>query len=131
MLTQINVTMLRCCNYVTIGKTFIIHHLAVLVLITRVSLQIYVTTFGRFQVRTSNRRGTTFAGALNSLISIVLYCIGVGSRRVVPPDALQPKAYCTNPGLQSFLLAPSGVFTRDPSSERRNYLGEKWPMNFV
>ena len=31
----------------------------------------------------------------------VLYCIFivVGSRRLMPPDALQPKAYCTNPGL--------------------------------
>ena len=48
----------------------------------------------------------------------------------MPPDALQPKAYFTNPGLQSFLLAPPGVSTRDPSSERRNYLGEKWPVNF-
>ena len=46
------------------------------------------------------------------------------------PDATQPKAYCTNPGLQSVLLAPPGVSTRDPSSERMNYLGEKWPMNF-
>ena len=45
----------------------------------------------------------------------------------MPPDALQPKAYCTNPGLQSFLLAHPDVSTRDPSSERRNYLGEKWP----
>ena len=52
----------------------------------------------------------------------------VGSRQLMPPDALQPKAYCTNPGLQSFLLAPSDVCTRDPSSERRNYLGEKWPV---
>ena len=52
----------------------------------------------------------------------------VGSRRLMPPDALQPKAYCTNPGLQSLLLAPPGVSTRDPSSERRNYLGEKWPV---
>ena len=62
---------------------------------------------------------------------VVLYCIMVGSRRVMPPDALQPKAYCTNPGLYSFLLAPPGVSTRDPISESRNYLGEKWPMNFV
>ena len=46
----------------------------------------------------------------------------------MPPDALQPKAYCTNAGLQSFLLAPPGVSTRDPSSERRNYLGEKSPV---
>ena len=30
---------------------------------------------------------------------IVLYCIVVGSRRLMPPHALQPKAYCTNPGL--------------------------------
>ena len=28
-----------------------------------------------------------------------LYCIVVGSRRLMPPDALQQKAYCTNPGL--------------------------------
>ena len=26
-------------------------------------------------------------------------CIAVGSRRLIHPDALQPKAYCTNPGL--------------------------------
>ena len=52
----------------------------------------------------------------------------LGSRRLMPPDALQPKAYCTNPGLWSFLLAPPGVSTRDPSSERRNYLCEKWPV---
>ena len=48
--------------------------------------------------------------------------IVVGSRLLMPPDALQPKAYCTNPGLLSFLLAPPGVSTRDPSSERRNYM---------
>ena len=64
-------------------------------------------------------------------VVIVLYCIVVGSRRLMPPDALQPKAYCTIPGLWSFLLAPPGVSTRDPSSERRNYMGEKWPMNFA
>ena len=29
----------------------------------------------------------------------VLYCIVVGFRRLMPPDALQPKAYSTNPGL--------------------------------
>ena len=46
----------------------------------------------------------------------------------MPPDALQPKAYCTNPGLQAFLLAPPGVSTRHTSSERRKYLGEKWPV---
>ena len=33
------------------------------------------------------------------LCNLVLYCIVVGSRRLMPPDALQPKAYCTNPGL--------------------------------
>ena len=67
----------------------------------------------------------------SSVIDSTLYCIVVRSRRLTSPDALQPKACCTNPGLQSFLLAPAGVFTRDPSSERRNYLGEKWPMNFA
>ena len=30
---------------------------------------------------------------------IVLYCVVVGSRRLMPPDALDPKAYCTNLGL--------------------------------
>ena len=30
----------------------------------------------------------------------------------VSADELQPKAYCTNPGLQSFLLAPPSVSTR-------------------
>ena len=30
-------------------------------------------------------------------ISCMLYVIR--SRQVMPPDALQPKAYCTNPGL--------------------------------
>ena len=29
----------------------------------------------------------------------VSYCIMVGSRRLMSPDALQSKAYCTNPGL--------------------------------
>ena len=29
----------------------------------------------------------------------LLHCIVVGSRCLMPPDALQPKAYCTNPGL--------------------------------
>ena len=29
----------------------------------------------------------------------IVYCIMVGSRRLMPPDALQPKAYCTNLGL--------------------------------
>ena len=46
----------------------------------------------------------------------------------MPPDALQREAYCTNPGLYPFLLAPPGVSTREPSSETRNYLGEKWPV---
>ena len=48
---------------------------------------------------------------------MILYCIVVGSRRLMPSDELQPK---------SFLLAPPGVSTRDPSSERRNYLGENF-----
>ena len=58
-------------------------------------------------------------------------CIAVGCQRLMSPDALQPKAYCMNPDLLSFLLAPPGVSTRDPSSERRTYLDEKWPMNLA
>ena len=34
----------------------------------------------------------------------VLHCIVVGSRRLMPPDALQPKAYCTNPRLSRSYL---------------------------
>ena len=30
---------------------------------------------------------------------VLLYCIVVGSRRLMPPDALQSTAYCPNPGL--------------------------------
>ena len=76
-------------------------------------------------------RVDTASSTAKLCLNIVLYFIVVGSRRLIPPDALQPKAYCTNPGLQSFLLAPPGVSTSDPNSERRNYLGEKWPMNFA
>ena len=32
-----------------------------------------------------------------------MLCYVVRSRWLMPPDARQPKAYCTNPGLQSFL----------------------------
>ena len=64
-------------------------------------------------------------GIVPYYLRVVLYCIVVGSRRLMPPDALQPKACCTNPDLWSFLLATPGVSTKDPSSERRNYLGEK------
>ena len=32
-------------------------------------------------------------------VGVTLYCIVVGSRQLMPPYALQPKAYCTNPGL--------------------------------
>ena len=35
---------------------------------------------------------------------MVLYCIVVGSRRLMLLDALQPKAYCTNPGLSRSYL---------------------------
>ena len=30
---------------------------------------------------------------------ILIHCIVVGSRGLMPPDALKPKANCTNPGL--------------------------------
>ena len=30
---------------------------------------------------------------------VCMLCYVVGSRRLMLPDALQPKAYCTNPGL--------------------------------
>ena len=61
---------------------------------------------------------------------VQLYCIAVGSRRLMSANALQLKAYCTKPGLYSFLIPPPGVITRDPSSERGNYLGEKMADEF-
>ena len=48
----------------------------------------------------------------------------------MPPDALQPKAYCTNPSLYSFLLAQPDVSTRDPSSEKEQLLGREMAGNF-
>ena len=50
----------------------------------------------------------------------LLYCIVVGSRRLIPPDALQPKAYCTNPGLQLFLLAPETLVVKGGTTWARN-----------
>ena len=50
----------------------------------------------------------------------ILYCIVLGSRRLVPPDALQPKAFCTNPGLQSFLLAPETLAAKRGTTRARN-----------
>ena len=35
----------------------------------------------------------------NCLVVFLLYYIMEGSQRLMPPDALQPKAYCINPGL--------------------------------
>ena len=35
----------------------------------------------------------------DTLVLLLLHCILVGSRRLMPSDTLQPKAYCTNPGL--------------------------------
>ena len=34
----------------------------------------------------------------SKMLYSLLCCFVVGSRWLVPPDALQPKAYCTNPG---------------------------------
>ena len=45
--------------------------------------------------RLLNSPGIAF---LNEYPPVVL-CYVVGSRQLMPPDALQPKAYCTNPGL--------------------------------
>ena len=36
---------------------------------------------------------------MHGVLTKELYCIVVGSQQLMPPDALQPKAYCTNPGL--------------------------------
>ena len=87
----------------------------------------------------SNRRskslyghtGNIFCPETNKFNTFVSCMYVIGSRRLMPLDTLQPKAYCTNPGLQPFLLAPPGVSTRDLSGERRNYLGEKWPVILI
>ena len=54
------------------------------------------------QLETYNQN---FCGGYSSGFSISVhfvfsaFYIVVGSRRLMAPDALQPKAYCTNPGL--------------------------------
>ena len=61
------------------------------------------TTFTVFRVMTHATvlyKSSSNALTENCRVMIIkMYCIVVGSRRLVPPDALQPKAYCTNPGL--------------------------------
>ena len=56
---------------------------------------------GRKYTYSATNRGCFFNGTCNysfPLLRVILYlyCIVVGSR--MPPDALHPKAYCTNPG---------------------------------
>ena len=53
---------------------------------------------------------------------IVLYCGRVPAANATGSTAAEGLLY---------KLAPPDVSTRDPSSERRNYLGEKWPINFA
>ena len=66
------------------------------------------------------------------LFIIVLYCTVVGSRRLTPPDALQPKAYCTKPGLfsRSYLhrqvSPPETLVVKGETTWARN-----GPMNFA
>ena len=57
---------------------------------------------------------------------IVLYCGVVGSRRLMPPDGLQPKAYCTNPGFSRFYLhrqvsPPETLVVKGGTTWARNY----------
>ena len=55
---------------------------------------------------------------------IVIYCGRVPAANA--PGCTAAEGLLYKPW--SFLPAPPGVSTRDPSSERRNYLGEKWPV---
>ena len=63
------------------------------------------------------------------LYYIVLYCGRVPA--VNAPGCTAAEGLLYKSWSLVFLLAPPDVSTRDPSSERRNYLGEKWPMNFA
>ena len=54
----------------------------------------------------------------------------VGTRRLMPPDALHPKAYCTNPSLWYFLLTPPGVSTRDPCRVKEELLEREMAYEF-
>ena len=60
----------------------------------KVRTKIYTTEISQFKIFYCN-----ILVLIEIINPIVLYCIVVGSRRLMPPDALQPKAYCTNPGL--------------------------------
>ena len=48
---------------------------------------------------TSDYLEVLLAALLSADTTRVQYCIVERSRRLMPPHAQQPKAYCTNPGL--------------------------------
>jgi hypothetical protein len=54
----------------------------------------------------------------------------------MPPDVPQPAlTYCTYPALDVPTFAASRLSrphpASDPNSQSRNYVGEKWPINFA
>ena len=62
------------------------------------------------------------------------YCIVLYFGRVPAanaPGCTAAEGLLYKPWSLVFPTLPSGVSIRDPSSERRNYLGEKWQMNFA
>ena len=65
---------------------------------------------------------------MNRLKYNVLYCGRVPAANAPGYTAAEGLLYKT---CSLIVPPPPGVSTRDPSSERRKYLGEKWPINFA
>ena len=69
----------------------------------KLSKRIYTHTPQPWNIRIRLRRYIIY---FNRNVTL-LYCIVVGSRRLMHPDALQPKAYCTNRSYLHRQVSPS------------------------
>ena len=93
---------------------------------TCIFYQLFPTCFGRY---CAILREKFLSLAQNHLYfyKVAAYCIVYCGR--VPtaeaPGCTAAKGLLYKPWS---LVVPNGVSTREPSSERRNYLGEKWPV---
>ena len=72
--------------------------------IRKITISVRCRHYCHFSLLFSNRLTFPHSRSIYRLHTIVLYCTVVESRRLMPLDALQPKAYCTNPGLSRFYL---------------------------
>ena len=71
----------------------------------------------------------TDINVIDPVMHSVLYCGRVSAANAPGCTAVEGLLY--KPWSLVFPTCTTSVSTRDPSSEMRNYLGEKWPMNFA